>query len=186
MQFRGDLSNQAIGFECSPRTRNVTIRGSILQDFRTCIRINQCDSSITVDSCTMRGWSDRAITVRGTAAAAPTGVWITRNTIGPNAPGGISRQAIAFSNDHGQPFFDVHVNNNTVTGAGVDDKDPSGAGSADLVSLHQCRDFEVETTWSPAAERWASQSPRAPTTAWSPATPARGTTPAGSRSAPSR
>ncbi len=143
-EFRGDLSNQAIGFECSPRTRNVTIRGSILQDFRTCIRINQCDSTITVDSCTMRGWSDRAITVRGTAAAAPTGVWITKNTIEPNAPGGISRQAIAFSNDHGKRFEDVHVNGNTVTGAGVDDKDPSRAGSADLVSLHQCEGFEVK------------------------------------------
>ena len=41
------------------------------------------------------------------------------------------------------PFVDVHVRGNKVTGAGIDDKDPSGAGSADLISLHQCRDFEV-------------------------------------------
>ena len=138
----GDV-DPAIGVECAPGSADLTIRDTSFENFHTCIRVNRSKERISVTDCTMTDWTDRGITVRGTTDGAPSGVSITGNTIGPNAPGGISRQAIAFSNDQGQPFVDVHVRSNRVTGSGVDDKHPSGAGSADLISLHHCRDFEV-------------------------------------------
>ena len=139
----GGEVNPAIGVECAPGSADLTIKDTSFENFHTCVRVNLAQERVSVADCTMTDWTDRGITVRGTTAGAPRGVFITGNTIGPNAPGGISRQAIAFSNDHGQPLVDVHVRGNKVTGAGIDDKDPSGAGSADLISLHQCRDFEV-------------------------------------------
>ena len=140
--FGGEVS-PSIGVECAPGSADLTIKDTSFENFRTCVRVNRAKERISVADCTMNAWTDRGITVRGTTSGAPRGVSITGNTIGPNAPGGVSRQAIAFSNDHGQPFLDVHVRSNKVTGPGIDDKDPSGAGSADLISLHQCRDFEV-------------------------------------------
>jgi parallel beta-helix repeat protein len=141
-ELHGDVA-RAIGIDCGPGSNDIVIHKTSLDAFSTCVRLNASGENISVDACTMTAWTDRAITVRGTATAAPRGVSLTHNTIGPNAPGGRSRQAIAFSSDHGVPFQDVHVKANHVTGPGIDDKDPSGAGSADLISLHQCRNFEV-------------------------------------------
>ena len=139
----GAETNPSIGMECAPDSADLTIRDTSFENFRTCVRVNQAKERISVADCTMTAWTEQGITVRGTTSGAPRGVSLTGNTIGPNAPGGITRHAIAFSNNHGQPFLDVLVSGNKVTGPGIDDKHPSRAGTSDLITLHQCRDFEV-------------------------------------------
>lgn len=140
---RGAAQSNAMGVECLPGSAEITIAECEFSGFGTPIRLDNGPRQIAIAGCRFTDWVERVIAVRGTSRNTISDVWIADNDIGPNAPGGRMRQPIQFNGDPRYPFRNVRVVGNTVTGPGVDDKDPRRPGTADQIMLHHCTDFEV-------------------------------------------
>jgi polygalacturonase len=144
------LGGAAMGVEVGPNCAEFEISGCTFDGFTTAILINSGASVVTVSKGVFSQWSERAIAVRGTREGASKTIWILDNEVKPNAGAGDIRQPIRFAGIQGTPFTDIHVNGNTVTGSGRDDKATTDPGTADQISLHHCESFEVRNNVSKA------------------------------------
>jgi hypothetical protein len=135
--------NRAIGVDCRTDSQDIEIRGSSFDGFATGVRVNGSRSGVTIGNNVITNWTERGIAVRGIGGKGTSDITLEDNSIGPNLPGGRTRQPIQFTSDGVRPFERVKVLRNRVRGPGTDDKDATSSGSADMISLHQCVDFEV-------------------------------------------
>jgi len=121
----------------------------------TPVQVTGATAGVRISRSTFSDWTMRGIYVLGSATGSASDIRVEFNTLYPPNPlagDAQPRQPICFQGNDSMLFTDVHVVGNTVTGTGTS-HDPSAAqlatnpptqyGTADLISLHQCRGFEV-------------------------------------------
>lgn len=133
----------AIGVDISGSARAVRLVDCTLEGHSIGVRLRDNVSEISITGNRFVQWRERGIQALGKPDRAPSRLIIESNTIAPQRPGGSVRQPIQFNGADEQPFRGVKIAGNTVRGLGTDYKDPARPGTADLISLHRCTDFEV-------------------------------------------
>lgn len=133
---------RTIGIEVSNGVSTVEVQSCSFTGFGTPVDVVGAVTGLRVADCRFGQWIQRAIRVHNPTGLAARKIQVLRNTIEPHAPGGSVRQPVQFHGGAGS-FVDVSVSRNTVRGLGTDYRDPLEPGSADLISLHGCRRFEV-------------------------------------------
>ena len=131
------------GVETRSGNVGLSLTGCAINDSIVGVQMTQDPRSIQITDCTFDRWVQRAVWVRSTAQAATSDLEIRRCTIGPPAPGGSVRQPIQINAHDDLPIIGVRIIDNHVRGTGTDHKDVANPGTADLISLHRCQDFEV-------------------------------------------
>ncbi len=131
------------GLDTRIGTRDIRVTGCSFTSLQAGVRLGYNPRTITIDRCEFVDWVERAIWVRSTTHQAARDVAITNCQIRPHTTGGNVRQPIQINGEDNAPIIGMKIIGNTVTGVGTDDKDPSLPGTADLISLHRCRSFEV-------------------------------------------
>lgn len=124
-------------------TRHLNIEACSFAGFRTAVLLNDDPAGVTISKSTFTQWADRAIWVRSNDDRAASSIEILGNTIWPPDPSGTVRQPIQINGADSRPVRNVRISSNHVRGTAVYHKDPVGRGSADLISLHRCQNFEV-------------------------------------------
>lgn len=107
------------------------------------IKINKDPKGVLIESCTFEDWTQRAIQVLGSAGLAASDIRIAQSSIGPNVGRASVRQPIQFNGVSASPFRRVSIVDNSLTGRATAHADPRSPGTADMISLHECHDFEI-------------------------------------------
>jgi hypothetical protein len=107
------------------------------------VLVNNDPSGVDIRNSIFKQWAERAIWIRSDDDGAASNVDIIGNTIWPPDPSGTVRQPIQINGTDNKPIRNIRINLNHVRGTAVSHKDPVGRGSADLISLHRCQEFEV-------------------------------------------
>ena len=140
---RSAQSSMTIGLETQESARNVVVRGCRFDGLSTPIQVTKDPIGVSVENCRLTNWTERGIRLVGTGATAANRVQILDNVIHPPIAGGDVRQPIQFNGSDTNPFSHVRIVGNIVRGVGSAYHDSATPGTADLISLHRCVDFEV-------------------------------------------
>lgn len=141
----GDLvvDGAATGIAVSSGAQGLRVQGSTLSGVSCGVRLRGDVEDVLVRSCHFNRWEDRAVWVVGDARRAPREVVVDQCEIGPPSKHGAVRQAIQVNGHDDRLVRGVKITNNRVVGSGTSYDDPKRPGSADLISLHRCREFLV-------------------------------------------
>lgn len=131
------------GVDARLGVRGLTIDGCTIRHTDVGVRLPYDPYNTRIVDTTFLDWTERAVWVRSDADHAANILLIEGCWIGAPARGGSVRQPIQINGDDGRVIRQVTIRGNTVTGAGTDYYDARTPGTADLISLHRCDDFEV-------------------------------------------
>lgn len=147
---RVTVANAANGVELRGTSTWTQIIGCDFVGCTTGIRVREFADYTLIDRCRFTSWVERAIYLYGVAgdggsvpASAPSNVRISRNYIGPHAPGGTVRQPIQCTGADSYLFKNISIVDNDVKCLGTSDANPTTPGSADGISLHRARGFVI-------------------------------------------
>ena len=140
---RVTIANAANGVEIRGTSNHTRIENCDFTGSNTPIRIRESASNTLVDRCRFTTWKERAVYLLGTGISAPSNVRISRNYIGPHAPGGSVRQPIQCNGNDAFLFSGIEIMDNTVECLGKSFDDPTTPGSADAISLHRAKRFVI-------------------------------------------
>jgi len=126
-------------------TTDITIENNTFDGCLDTVRVNKNPTRVRVLRNLFTNWKGRPIYLLGSTGYAASNVEISGNTIINPASMATSdtRQPICISGVDTDPFYRVHIKDNTIVGNGNSFTDTTTPGMADLISLHQCIDFEV-------------------------------------------
>lgn len=98
---------------------------------------------VTIERNWIRHWIQRAIYVPTTASAATDHLSILGNRITDMSAGGTVRQPISFQGDAAMLNTNTRINDNVVVGPNASYTAVSNPGTADQISLHIARGFQI-------------------------------------------
>lgn len=123
------------------RSSDTVVEDCEFDSIKAPIEVNYAPTRVMIRRNVITNWLERGIRVLGSSTnGAVTGLTIEHNLITDVDTAGTVRQPIQFAGDDAAPFNRVKVNFNTVIGPNID---LSVGGTADQISIHRCRDFEV-------------------------------------------
>lgn len=139
----GNARAGSIGLATRGECRDVHVEKCTFRRTGTGVRISSSTSIISIARCRFESWVQRGIYVVAKGWKAASHVDIGRNVLLPQADGGSVRHPIQFVSASSGRFRDVSIVSNRVVGANTAYVDRQHPGTADLISLHACRDFVV-------------------------------------------
>lgn len=142
--FIDNWATQAI-IEIRDSTSNIFVTNCRFNGCSDSVRINKNPSTVIVENNRFTNWKGRPIYVLGSAGFAASNIIISKNVITNPAAFVTSdtRQPICFSGVDSDPFYNVVIKDNIITGNSHSFTDTATPGVADLISLHQCINFCV-------------------------------------------
>lgn len=123
--------------------RQLAVQTCTFDGPQTCVSLGHEAADILVSDCVFRNWVERGIWIRGTAEGAAQSVTFSGNSIYAPTGHGRVRQPIQINGVDSNLIKTVRITGNRVFGTGTDRLDPRNPGTADLISLQRCSDFEV-------------------------------------------